>query len=121
MVYLFLLIEILTLASGILVTAEFIPITADAISLKKEISTNISNNDNDDTNSSIQFASTNLSALHNNNSTQITNSSSSSSSTPQEIHKPLSPKSLQEIQKEKEEIQKSKPNTTVFTQRLPLS
>lgn len=66
-------------------------------------------------NTVIQFGKTNVSSL-NYNSTHMTNATSSS--TPQEIHKPLSPKSPQEIEREKQEIQKRKTNITVFTQRL---
>jgi hypothetical protein len=53
----------------------------------------------------------------NHNSTQMINATSST--TQQEIHRPSSPMSQQEIQKEKQEIQKSKSNMTVFTQELP--
>ena len=83
------------------------PQKLEAISLNKVVYENINN-------SVIQFGKTNVSLNY--NSTQTTNATSST--TPQEIHKPLSPKSLQEIEKEKQEIQKSKPNITVFTQRL---
>jgi hypothetical protein len=67
-------------------------------------------------NSPIQFkGKVNASAIRE-NCTLMTNASATS--TPQEIHKPLPPKSSQEIQKEKEEMLKSKLNTSVFTQEL---
>lgn len=66
-------------------------------------------------NNPVQFTEkANVSALHD-NCTRMTNASAT---TPQEVHKPLTPKSSQEIQKEKEDILKSKLNTSVFTQQL---
>lgn len=74
-------------------------------------------NGNDNSSSLVQIVGkVNVSAISN-NGTQITNAPLSIN--PKEIHKPLSPKSQQEIQREKEQIQKCKLNTTVFTQRLP--
>jgi hypothetical protein len=84
------------------------PQKLEAISLNKVVFANFNN-------SVIQFGKINVSSL-NYSSTQMTNATSST--TPQEIHKPLSPKSPQEIEKEKQGIQKSKANITVFTQRL---
>ncbi|HET7147916.1 MAG TPA: hypothetical protein VFI73_05390 [Candidatus Nitrosopolaris sp.] len=55
---------------------------------------------------------TSVSATHIND-TQISNT------TQQEIHKPGSPKSPQEVQTEKEQIQENRQNITVFTQTLP--
>jgi hypothetical protein len=64
-------------------------------------------------NNLIQFVGkTNVFTTHI-NSTQITNAT-----TQQEIHKPSNPKSPQEVQTEKEQIQKSNSNITVFTQTL---
>jgi hypothetical protein len=109
MIYLFLLIGILMLISITMLMKELsFPQKLEAISLNKVVYENINN-------SVIQFGKTNVSSL-NYNSTQMTNATSST--TPQEIHKPLSPKSPQEIEREKQEIQKSKANVTVFTQRL---
>lgn len=100
----------LILLSVILVMAAFFPMKLVATSVKKAVLVDGNNS------SPIQFAGkVNVSALDY-NSTRLTNASSI---TPQEIHKPLSPKSPQEIQTEKEQIQKSKSNISVFTQELP--
>lgn len=110
MISLFLLVGMLILVGSIIVTPDFFSMKLLATSLKKAAVAADNNN-----NSLIQFTGkVNVSSLHE-NSTQMTNVSSNS----QEIHKPLSPKSAQEIQREKEQIQKSKPNTTVFKQQLP--
>jgi len=108
--YLILIIGILMVLSSTRFIATFFPLKLAAISLKKVVNDKSSNN-------LIQFVGkTNVSAIHY-NSTQMTNATSST--TQREIHKPSSPKSPQEIQKEKQEIQKSKSNITVFTQELP--
>jgi len=74
-------------------------------------------NDNDNSSIPVQIVGKVNVSIISHNSTQMTNSPLSIN--PKEIHKPLSPKSQQEIQNEKEQIQKCKLNTTIFTQRLP--
>ena len=111
MMYLILLFGLFVVLSSTIFLATFFPLKLAAIPLKKVVY------DKSNNNNLVQFVGkTNVSAIHC-NSTQMTNATSST--TQQEIHKPSSPKSPQEIQKEKQEIQKSKSNITVFTQELP--
>ena len=105
------MIASLMLLSAMFVTAAVFPIIK-GFSLVKKATAAYNNYDN----VPIQLTGkVNISAL-NNNSESLTNVSYGS---PQEIHKPLSPKSPEEIQTAKEQIQKRKLNISVFTQQMP--
>lgn len=111
MTCLFSLVGTLILLGAIFVTAADFPIVQGVSLVKKTTAAYSNHNDGP-----IQLTGkVSISALNNNN-TPLTNATYSS---PQEIHKPSSPKSPEEIQTEKEQIQKSKPNITVFTQQMP--